>query len=149
MSPNFTNNYSGFAMVTVLTVTRFQNCNRFQNPDHGLNRSTLTHKCWPNLAWKCLKTGLNANVLGTAQFIICIILLLIGHTNPKIILKFPKVPNEAESVVRNHWLRISPSVALLRGQVWSSLGIRCQQQQLVDWTCRSNRIFPATDLASF
>ena len=48
----------------------------------------------------------------------------------------------------NHWLRLSPSVALLKGQVWSSLGIRCQQQQLVDWTCRSNRIFPATDLAS-
>ena len=31
----------------------------------------------------------------------------------------------------------------------SILGIRCQQQQLVDWTCRSNQIFPATDLASF
>ena len=40
--------------------------------------------------------------------------------------------NEAKSVAENHWLRLSPSVALLRGQVWSSLGIRCQQQQLVD-----------------
>ena len=40
--------------------------------------------------------------------------------------------NEAKSVAGNHWLRLSPSVALLRGQVWSSLGIRCQQQQLVD-----------------
>ena len=39
-------------------------------------------------------------------------------------------PNEAKSVAGNHWLRLSPSVALLRGQVWSSLGIRCQQ--LVD-----------------
>ena len=56
--------------------------------------------------------------------------------------------NEAKSVAGNHWLRMSQSVALLRGRVWSSLGIRCQQQQLVDWTCRSNRIFPATDLAS-
>ena len=56
--------------------------------------------------------------------------------------------NEANSVAGNHWLRLLPSVALL-GQVWRSLGIRCQQQQLVDWTCRSNRIFPATDLASF
>ena len=43
---------------------------------------------------------------------------------------------------------MSPSVALLRGQVWRSLGIRCQQHQLVDYTCGSNRIFPATDLAS-
>ena len=59
------------------------------------------------------------------------------------------IKNEAKSVAGNHWLRLSPSVALQRGQVWSSLGIRCQQQQLVDWTCRSNRIFPATDLASF
>ena len=40
--------------------------------------------------------------------------------------------NEAKSVAGNHWLRLSPSVALLRGQVWSSFGIRCQQQQLVD-----------------
>ena len=40
--------------------------------------------------------------------------------------------NEAKPVAGNHWLRMSPSVALLRGQVWSSLGIRCQQQQLVD-----------------
>ena len=40
--------------------------------------------------------------------------------------------NEAKSVAGNHWLQLSPSVALLRGQVWSSLGIRCQQQQLVD-----------------
>ena len=40
--------------------------------------------------------------------------------------------NEAKSVAGNHWLRSSASVALLRGQVWSSLGIRCQQQQLVD-----------------
>ena len=40
--------------------------------------------------------------------------------------------NEAKSVAWNHWLRLSPSVALLRGQVWSSLGIRCQQLQLVD-----------------
>ena len=40
--------------------------------------------------------------------------------------------NEAKSVAGNHWLRLSPSAALLRGQVWSSLGIRCQQQQLVD-----------------
>ena len=28
--------------------------------------------------------------------------------------------NEAKSVAGNHWLRLSPSVALLRGQVWSS-----------------------------
>ena len=40
--------------------------------------------------------------------------------------------NEAKSVAGNHWLRLSPSVALLRGQVWSSLGTRCQQQQRVD-----------------
>ena len=40
--------------------------------------------------------------------------------------------NEAKSVAGNHWLRLLPSVALLRGQVWSSLGISCQQQQLVD-----------------
>ena len=52
------------------------------------------------------------------------------------------------SVAGNDWLRLSPSVGLLRGQVWSSLGIRCQQQQLVNWTCRSNQIIPATDLAS-
>ena len=58
------------------------------------------------------------------------------------------VLNEAKSVAGYHWLRLSPSVALLRGQVWSSLGIRCQQLQLVDRTCRSNQIFPATDLAS-
>ena len=56
--------------------------------------------------------------------------------------------NEAKSVAGNHWLQMSPSVALLRGQVWSSLGIRCQQQQLVDWTCGNNQIFPATDWAS-
>ena len=56
--------------------------------------------------------------------------------------------NEDKSIAENHWLRLTPSVALLRGQVRSSLGIRCQQQQLVDWTCRSNHIFPATDLAS-
>ena len=31
---------------------------------------------------------------------------------------------EAKSVAGNHWLRLSPSVTLLRGQVWSSL--RCQ-----------------------
>ena len=43
-----------------------------------------------------------------------------------------KLSNEAKSVAGNHWLRLSPSVALLRGQVWSSLGIRYQQQQLVD-----------------
>ena len=42
------------------------------------------------------------------------------------------VQNEAKSVAGNHWLRLSPTVALLRGQVWSSLGIRCQQQQLGD-----------------
>ena len=42
------------------------------------------------------------------------------------------VSNEAKSVAGNHWLRLSPSVALLRGRVSSSLGIRCQQQQLVD-----------------
>ena len=40
--------------------------------------------------------------------------------------------NEAKSVAGNHWLRLSPSVNLLRGRVWSRLGIRCQQQQLVD-----------------
>ena len=40
--------------------------------------------------------------------------------------------NEAKSVAGNHWLWLSPSVALLRGQVWSSFGIRCQHQQLVD-----------------
>ena len=32
---------------------------------------------------------------------------------------------------------------LLRGQVWRSLGNRCQQQQLLD--CRSNLLFPATE----
>ena len=56
---------------------------------------------------------------------------------------------EAKSAAGNHWLQLSPSVVLLRAQVCSSLGIRCQQQQPVDYTCRSNRIFPATDLASF
>ena len=40
--------------------------------------------------------------------------------------------NEAKSEAGNHWLQLSPSLALLRGQVWSSLGIRCQQQHLVD-----------------
>ena len=50
MSPNFTNNYSGFAMVTVLTVTRFQNCNRFQNPNHGYNWANLNPKKLPILA---------------------------------------------------------------------------------------------------
>ena len=40
--------------------------------------------------------------------------------------------NEAKSVAGKHWLRLLPSVALLRGQVWSTLGIRCQQPQLVD-----------------
>ena len=40
--------------------------------------------------------------------------------------------NEDKSIAENHWLRLTPSVALLRGQVRSSLGIRCQQQQLVD-----------------
>ena len=32
--------------------------------------------------------------------------------------------NESKSVAGNHWFRLSPSVALLRWQVWSSLGIR-------------------------
>ena len=35
--------------------------------------------------------------------------------------------NEAKSVAGTPWLRLSPSVALLRGRVWSSLGIRWQQ----------------------
>ena len=52
--------------------------------------------------------------------------LQVSPTGPR-----PKT-NEVKSVAGNHWLRLSPSVALLRGQVWSSLGIRCQQQQLVD-----------------
>ena len=46
--------------------------------------------------------------------------------------EFPPRVNEAKSVAGNHWLRLSPTVALLRGQVWNSLDIRCQQQQLVD-----------------
>ena len=30
------------------------------------------------------------------------------------------IMNEAKSVAGNHWLRLSPSVDLLRGQVWSN-----------------------------
>ena len=33
--------------------------------------------------------------------------------------------NEAKSVAGNQWLRLSPSVALLRGQVWSALKYVC------------------------
>ena len=61
----------------------------------------------------------------SAPFLLDFKILLIGRVNLVFV-------NEAKSVAGNHWLQLSPSVALLRGQVWSSLGIRCQQQQLVD-----------------
>ena len=40
-----------------------------------------------------------------------------------LVLPFSIASNEAKSVAGNHWMRLSPSVALLRGQAWSSLGI--------------------------
>ena len=63
-----------------------------------------------------------------ADRVVYLINFVLAVTYPLLLL----FSNEAKSVAGNHWLRLSPSVALLRGQVWSSLGIRCQQQQLVD-----------------